>query len=44
MLMELVNGAQFLNITFSLALFAAVPLTAVFWDCYSSFIMYDASL
>ena len=28
--MELVNGAQFLNITFSLALFAAVPLAAVF--------------
>ena len=30
MLMKLVNGAQFLNITFSMALFAAVPPAAVF--------------
>ena len=29
LLMQLVNGAQFLNITFLLVLFAAAPSTAV---------------
>ena len=32
--MELVNGAQFLNITFLLTLFAAAPAAAVLADIY----------
>ena len=34
LLMQLVNGAQFLNITFLLTLFAAAPAAAVLADIY----------
>ena len=36
-LMQLVNGAQFLNITFSLVLFAAAPSAAVLLTPIASF-------
>ena len=38
--MQVVDGAQFLNITFLLVLFTAATSAAVFWNCYSSFNKY----